>query len=549
MGIPSYFSKVIKNYPQIVQTFKHHQRAKTHFHNLYMDCNSIVYDAIRAMPGKVDETKLIQEVISQIGAYIYKIKPSDTVIVAFDGVAPFAKMNQQKTRRYKSSFLSQTSEWSTSNITPGTKFMEELSKQLYTAFSGSEAKYHVKKMVVSGSDENGEGEHKIFKYVRENPRVDQNVLVYGLDSDLIMLTIFHSHLYANGFIFRETPEFAKSCGKTLDPKEEKELSFLDIRVLCDSIGVEMGRHNQVSISARVYDYVFMCFLLGNDFLPHFPALNLRTHGMDTLMSAYGRVVGKHAERFLVNMSSRTINWPLFSLFVKDLAKNEHKFLLSEYELRDKQDKRVWAMNTQEERDFAQLNIPIIYRKEEKYICPTEPMWEDRYYKALLGGTGGTYGSPLPPPLLFDERSLKGGVVGEPCVPYTVGSLRDSVCLNYLEGLEWVFRYYSGDCPDWRWTYEHHYPPLLTDLQHRVPDRVLEHPVVFIKHCRPAFTSSVQLAYVLPTSQFDLLPAKMREFLLAKQYSNDLVFQWAFCRYFWEAHVCFPPISVEELAKW
>ena len=177
--------------------------------------------------------------------------------------------------------------------------------------------------------------------------------------------------------------------------------------------------------------------------------------------------------------------------------------------------------------------------------------------------------PCDPPLLFDEGSLKvrnrrfptgrgrrgtvgslqGGVVGEPCVPYTVGSLRDSVCLNYLEGLEWVFRYYSGDCPDWRWTYEHHYPPLLTDLQHRVPDRVLEHPVVFIKHCRPAFTSSVQLAYVLPTSQFDLLPAKMREFLLAKQYSNDLVFQWAFCRYFWEAHVCFPPISVEELAKW
>jgi 5'-3' exonuclease len=131
---------------------------------------------------------------------------------------------------------------------------------------------------------------------------------------------------------------------------------------------------------------------------------------------------------------------------------------------------------------------------------------------------------------------------------TVGSLRDSVCLNYLEGLEWVFKYYSGDCPDWRWTYEHHYPPLLTDLQHRIPD----HDATFIKLCRPAFTSSVQLAYVLPTSQFDLLPVKMRDFLLANyddHYSNDFDFQWAFCRYFWEAHVCFRSITVEELAKW
>lgn len=481
-----------------------------------MDCNSIVYDAIRTMNGIVDETKLIQEVIAKIDAYIVKIAPSNTVMVAFDGVAPFAKMNQQKTRRYKSSFLSVKSEWSTSNITPGTQFMDELSKQLGIAFVGTETKYKIQTMVVSGSNEIGEGEHKIFQHIRQNPKIDQNVLVYGLDSDLIMLTIFHSHLYENGFIFRETPEFIKSCGK---PKEsglkhsddEKELSFLNIRLLCDSIQTEMGC--DASLTSRVYDYVFLCFMLGNDFLPHFPALNLRTHGMTSLMDTYRKTIGKYPNRYLVDIQTRTVHWNHFGTLVKELAKNEHTLLMSEYEVRDKHDKRFWPMKTQEEQDFAQLNIPIIYRAEEKYICPSEPLWEQRYYKALFHTT--------------DKRGISK---------------------NYLEGLEWVFRYYSGECPDWRWTYEHHYPPLLADLQYHCPIN----GAILIPNCRRAFTPAVQLAYVLPKAQFGLLPEKMRHFLqsnYSEQYSDNLEFQWAFCRYFWEAHIKFIPITVEELDSW
>ena len=142
MGIPSYFSQVIKNYPSIVRNLKQHRQNKTHFHNLYMDCNSIIYDAIRNINTKEPalETRLIRQVISNIESYILKINPSNTVIIAFDGVAPFAKMNQQKTRRYKSAFMAKVepSEWSTSNITPGTQFMSELSKQMLISFSKTE---------------------------------------------------------------------------------------------------------------------------------------------------------------------------------------------------------------------------------------------------------------------------------------------------------------------------------------------------------------------------------------------------------------------------
>jgi 5'-3' exonuclease len=511
MGIPSYFSQVIKNYPSIVRNLKHHKQSKTQFHNLYMDCNSIIYDVVRTVNTK-DTSQLIQQVITNIEAYIIKINPSNTVIIAFDGVAPFAKMNQQKTRRYKSAFMAKVdrtgpSEWSTSNITPGTKFMDELSLQMGKAFANTERKYNVKKMIVTGSNETGEGEHKIFKHIRDNPDLTQNAMIYGLDSDLIMLAIFHRHFFNNGFIFREAPEFMKSSIKVDDSDEPY---VLDMGLLGDSIMKDMNCC--FPDRRRIYDYVFMCFLLGNDFLPHFPALNIRTHGISSLMDTYVEHIGKFPDRFLIDDGK--IQWRYFGIFIRELAKNEHVFLLNEYTLRDKHDKRVWKTETEADRANALLNVPIIYRSEEKYICPTEKQWEDRYYKALL----------------HMERKPK------------------AICTNYLEGLEWVFKYYSGDCPDWRWTYEYHYPPLLTDLQHYVPD----FHTTFISNSRPPFTPNVQLAYVLPLAQFDLLPEKTRVFLLSRygeHYSEKVDFQWAFCRYFWEAHVCFKPLSADDIDKW
>ena len=511
MGIPSYFSQVIKNYPSIVRNLKHHKQSKTQFHNLYMDCNSIIYDVVRTVNTK-DTSQLIQQVISNIEAYIIKINPSNTVIIAFDGVAPFAKMNQQKTRRYKSAFMAKVeragpSEWSTSNITPGTKFMDELSLQMGKAFANTERKYNVKKMIVTGSNETGEGEHKIFKHIRDNPDLTQNAMIYGLDSDLIMLAIFHRHLFNNGFIFREAPEFMKSSIKVDDSDEPY---VLDMGLLGDSIMKDMNC--RFPDRRRIYDYVFMCFLLGNDFLPHFPALNIRTHGISSLMDTYVEHIGKFPDRFFIDDGK--IQWRYFGIFIRELAKNEHVFLLNEYTLRDKHDKRVWKTETEADRANALLNVPIIYRSEEKYICPNEKQWEDRYYKALL----------------HMERKPK------------------AICTNYLEGLEWVFKYYSSDCPDWRWTYEYHYPPLLTDLQHYVPD----FHTTFISKSRPPFTPNVQLAYVLPLAQFDLLPEKTRAFLLSRygeHYSEKVDFQWAFCRYFWEAHVCFKPISADDIDKW
>ena len=98
MGIPSYFSYVIKQHRNIIKKLQN-----INYHNLYLDSNSIIYDAIHKIEyiNKEDyENKVIEMVIEKINSLIETVNAKN-VLITFDGVAPFAKLNQQKTRRYK----------------------------------------------------------------------------------------------------------------------------------------------------------------------------------------------------------------------------------------------------------------------------------------------------------------------------------------------------------------------------------------------------------------------------------------------------------------
>ena len=255
MGIPSYFSHIIKSFPNIIKSLYSLKSKNTKFHAMYMDCNSIIYDAFHknntiecsefeSVSGF--NNVLIDDVIVNIEKYITLIQPSKVIYIAFDGVAPFAKMEQQRTRRYKSSFMSKISfgmniPKSNSNsamITPGTDFMVLLSSRISHHFQHSELKYKVDKIIVSAANEPGEGEHKMFQYIREHNSKEDAIAVYGLDSDLIMLSIFHCSLFDNIFIFREAPEFMKSA-IPITPSQPDEPYFMDIRMLSTAILNEM----------------------------------------------------------------------------------------------------------------------------------------------------------------------------------------------------------------------------------------------------------------------------------------------------------------------
>ena len=172
MGIPSYFSYIIKNYTNIIRSLSdislNNDNKNDKFTHLYMDCNSIVYDSYYELE-KVDvesiEDIIIDSVISKIEYYIKLLNPTKCIYIAFDGVAPFAKMEQQKLRRYKSSFTAIINneyirkeiknKWNTSSITPGTQFMHKLNEKLKYHFNHSEQRYKCNEVIVSCSDEHG----------------------------------------------------------------------------------------------------------------------------------------------------------------------------------------------------------------------------------------------------------------------------------------------------------------------------------------------------------------------------------------------------------
>ena len=106
MGIPSYFVHIVKNYPNIIKQF---YKDCISIHNLYIDSNSIIYDAIKNTPFSKNDTayenKIYKWVAERLIYYIDIIEPSNRVIIAFDGVAPVAKLEQQRNRRYKTWYV------------------------------------------------------------------------------------------------------------------------------------------------------------------------------------------------------------------------------------------------------------------------------------------------------------------------------------------------------------------------------------------------------------------------------------------------------------
>ena len=520
MGIPAYFSYIIKNYPNILKKFKDGFEVD----NLFLDSNSIIYDSMRAIEysGNDDdyERKLINAVCKQIEVYIQQIKPKNLLHISFDGVAPVAKLNQQKNRRYKSRYIndyekSDKKVWDSTAITPGTHFMNKLNLQIKYHFR-SAIPFKTNQIIVSGSDEPGEGEHKIFDYIREhNELKSMKTVIYGLDADLIMLTINNLHYCEKMYLFRETPDFIRSIDKSLDPNY---MYVIDIPEFKNQMAYYLNNDRDVKSDVernKIYDYIFLCFMLGNDFLPHFPAVNIRTNGMDILMETYRNILGCKNKNII---SDGKIIWKNFRLLIKELSIHEEKFIQDDYKLRTKMEKRPPRIDENSSKfDKEMLHAPSREREMEKYINPFDKYWENRYYDMLFD-------------VDIDDESRK------------------KISLNYLEGLEWTFKYYSTGCIDWRWHYKYHYPPLLKDLLKYIPyfdgdllDEKTKDPVQDI----------VQLSYVLPKSSLYLLPKKV-EYKLLKElpdmYDNEFEFVWAYCKYFWECHVDFPECDIKKIEK-
>jgi len=351
MGIPYYFANLIRNHKNIVKNLE----SIKNIDNLYLDSNSIIYDSIdfTLFQNKSQfENLIIQKVIDKTQLIIKTINPSKNIILAFDGVPPIAKLNQQKNRRYKSSYqanlFNKNTYWDPTAITPGTTFMEKLNLNITNYFH---KKYNHINLILSLTDVPGEGEHKLFEFIRNNNHINDNTIIYGMDSDLIMLSLNHIKYTKSIYLYRETPHFINSLDSTLDPQHKY---LIDINELADQIYYFLTDKTFViendSIELyynKISDYIFICFLLGNDFNEHFPAINLRLNGLTILLDLYREIFGINQHI----IKDGDINWVNFKKYIGKLAENEHNFIKENYRIRDRQAKRFYPENTDEEIEF------------------------------------------------------------------------------------------------------------------------------------------------------------------------------------------------------
>ena len=111
--------------------------------------------------------------------------------------------------KFQETFLTQTTDdvWNTTAITPGTKFMLELNKLVAEHFDNSKSsfsKFKVDTILVSGSNRSGEGEHKLFDYIRIHPEKHLPKRLLFMDSmPTLLCYLLIIFLFAPIFIYLE----------------------------------------------------------------------------------------------------------------------------------------------------------------------------------------------------------------------------------------------------------------------------------------------------------------------------------------------------------
>ncbi|KAJ2749512.1 exonuclease II Exo2, partial [Coemansia nantahalensis] len=222
MGIPKFFRWLGGRYPLICERVSDDNIPE--FDNLYLDMNGIIHNCTHPKDGEAPAPATDDERFLAIFYYIdflfNKIRPRKVFFLGIDGVAPRAKMNEQRARRFRTAkeleeqhakelrqrrangetVRPEEAEYNDSVfdptcITPGTEFMDKLTEALRYYINkrvSEDSDWRRPTIILSAPNVPGEGEHKIMDYIRfsrAQPGYSPNIrhCLYGLDADLIML--------------------------------------------------------------------------------------------------------------------------------------------------------------------------------------------------------------------------------------------------------------------------------------------------------------------------------------------------------------------------
>lgn len=504
MGIPAYFKYITTQYDNLIIN-----KLEKPINRLFLDLNCAIHPKAQKvlaeypnLKNKLDlEKKIYYEVLDYIKYLLEFTQPQDLLFIAIDGVAPRAKMQQQRYRRFKAIkdikerkkiYNKHTeplnkNDWDTNAITPGTLFLSGLSKYL-----GQELKKVSSniKIILSDANDPNEGEHKIFNYIKKNFNKNngETDVIYGLDADLIMLslTTFNSEIY----LLREYVEF----GNIINKVDHTPFLYLDINTFKDCIIGELRENGLKLINNNniITDYIFLCFLMGNDFLPHTLSLAIKNGGINILLEYYLDIVDKESKNYyLVNIYKNkfSINMPFFKKLIKKISESENDLLTIKHKqiLKSRIPHKDYKTPLEKELHLLEY-LPIFNREDDKYIDMGSFNWRQRYYEICF------------------KTEFKYDI--------------DQICLNYLEGLNWTLKYYFEGCISYSWFYRYIHPPAMEDVKNFLEDN----HNFDINNClelnKVPHTPFVQLLIVLPSSSNKLLPESYR--FLSTNESSDII---------------------------
>lgn len=537
MGIPYYFYSVYKKYAKENVVLRQEELlANKNIHHLFFDYNSLIHPCSQQVLSTLDDDEPLSKEALEMRVieacivytrYIIDILQPVNAYIMIDGVAPRAKVNQQRERRYKSRFFklmdtnqptTTASAWDSNCITPGTGFMRTLKQELL-AFAADMSK--ICDVHISGADEPGEGEHKMTKYIATHLGSEsERICIYGLDADLIMLSMMS--IASNNIVLMRDNTFNDKAKES-----ERTWTYLDIAKLKHSICSELKGHirqhpsaTRVSDEQLVSDYIFLCFLLGNDFLEHIPSLVIKQNGVGVLVRTYVRALMTHRSPLVDTAKplGAQINMAFLQSVIQLIAHEEQAFFANYDNHRiHYKDKPIDDLSPEAAQALLFFKDDVLQYKSKGY--------KNRYY-----------------------------------LYYGVKSVHDA-CRDYFEGLEWVLGYYNLHQHDnWLWFYRHHATPFASDLLYYLQQNSAQHTRYISESpsLRPSRHLSVleQLYLVLPRDsllpvlevEFPHLATKMRrlfqvpspvmERLFPTRISLDLIHK----EYLWQSKVFFHAIS-------
>jgi 5'-3' exonuclease len=245
MGIPFYFVSLIKAHKTIVS------RVKTR-----LEPNVLAIDFNCLIHTYMDDSRPIESILEALNTLLVETcTPRNHLYIAMDGLVPYAKIVQQRYRRFR--IAEGTPVFDRNQISPGTPYMKELDAAVRARFPHA---------IMSSTEVPGEGEHKLFEWLKTLALAErQNTCVYGLDADLILLSLAQSKLCSLSLL-RENQSFQSKV---------EGYSTMNITDLATRLPIP------------VRQYVALCVLcFGNDFMSAIGMFSLREGGHDRALECY-----------------------------------------------------------------------------------------------------------------------------------------------------------------------------------------------------------------------------------------------------------------------